>query len=132
MRNLSVRWDQSIPKQVRRTASRWSAPRFGLKANAASFFKWGPGVCTQIVAKGYVVDSGRPNAWGTALSHAHYRCARGRGIVPYGPFSGTLGGECHAKKALPAWRLRCARTTAHRPHADERIRPPAGRRDHDL
>src|SRR5450759_2337940 len=32
--------------------------------NAASFFKWGPGVCTQIVAKGYVVDSGRPNALG--------------------------------------------------------------------
>jgi hypothetical protein len=32
MRNLSVRWDQSIPKQVRRTASRWSAPRFGLVA----------------------------------------------------------------------------------------------------
>src|SRR5450759_3822877 len=30
MRNLSVRWDgQTIPKRVRRTASRWSAPRFG-------------------------------------------------------------------------------------------------------
>src|ERR1035437_2535429 len=29
-----------------------------LQPNAASFFKWGPGVCTQIVAKGYVVDSG--------------------------------------------------------------------------
>ena len=28
MRNLSVRWDgQTIPKQVRHTASRWSAPR---------------------------------------------------------------------------------------------------------
>src|ERR1035437_4337435 len=36
----------------------------GLRPNAASFFKWGPGVCTQIVAKGNVVDSGRPNALG--------------------------------------------------------------------
>src|SRR5450759_146407 len=67
-----------------------------------------------------------PTPWGTALSHAHYRCARGRSIVPYGPFSGTLGGECHAKKALPAWRLRCARTPAHRPHADERIGAAGG------
>src|SRR5450759_1702074 len=46
-----------------------------------------------------------PTPWGTALSHAHYKYARGGGIVPYGPFSGTLGGECHAKKAFPALRL---------------------------
>jgi hypothetical protein len=29
MRNLSVRWAQTIPEQVRRTASRWSASRLG-------------------------------------------------------------------------------------------------------
>ena len=49
-----LRWRPPQP------AAKWQ----GLKPNAASFFKWGPGVCTQIVAKGYVVDSGRPNALG--------------------------------------------------------------------
>src|ERR1035437_659583 len=70
-------WEHLVPAAVRRrvgeiyAAGKKRLPGTGglkivdrLKPNAASFFKWGPGVCTQIVAKGYVVDSGRPNALG--------------------------------------------------------------------
>src|ERR1035437_582763 len=53
-------WSDNTPPRIVADAQWWG----WLQPNAASFFKWGPGVCTQIVAKGYVVDSGRPNALG--------------------------------------------------------------------
>src|SRR5450759_4472469 len=71
MRNLSVRWDQTIPKQVRRTASRWSAPRLGWAVPRNHYEVLSP---TPFICRAVQKCEGPRNAFFQAWRNLSVRC----------------------------------------------------------